>query len=119
MRFAQSHEWIDLSEDIGTVGISNFASKELGEIVYLALPQIGQRVEMGKEVVVLESTKAAVDIYSPVSGEIIAVNETLKERVDLLNRASETEGWLFKIRVENSDELKNLMSREQYEMVVS
>lgn len=119
MKFTKSHEWIVVSEGIGTVGISHFAVRELGEIVYLTLPKVGDEVAAGQEVVVVESLKAAVDIYSPVGGEILAVNELLTTQIDLLNQASETEGWLFKIRIGNKDELESLLSQEQYKMVVS
>lgn len=119
MKFTRSHEWIIVNEDIGTVGISCFAIKEIGEIVYLTLPKIGDVVASGQEVVVLESLKAAIDIYSPVSGEICAVNQRVTTQIDLVNQFSETEGWLFKIRIGNQDELESLLSQEQYKMVVS
>src|SRR3989304_4998764 len=108
MKFTDSHEWIDLNQGVGTVGISTFAQKELGQVVYIEMPKVGKQVKAGEEVVVLESTKAAADIYAPVSGQIVAVNEALTGQIDLLNRAPEKEGWLFKIQVENLDELKGL-----------
>ncbi|MDP1608410.1 MAG: glycine cleavage system protein GcvH [Chlamydiales bacterium] len=94
-----SHEWIRVEENIGTVGISDHAQKELGEIVYIELPQIGQLVKEGEEVCVLESTKAAADVYSPASGKVIAVNESVRQTPSLINRAAESSGWLYKIEL--------------------
>jgi glycine cleavage system H protein len=114
MKFTESHEWIRVEDEIGTVGITHFAQKEIGEIVYVELPSIGKLVEVGQEIAVLESTKAAADIYSPVSGEILAINEKLQEYSQGINEAAETEGWLFKIKVTDKEELKKLLSEEQY-----
>lgn len=119
MKFTDSHEWIKLEQEIGTVGISTFAQKELGQVVYIEMPKIGKQVKAGEEIVILESTKAAADIYAPVSGQVVAINEELLGKIDLLNTSPEKEGWLFKIRLDNPDELKNLMSKEQYETLVS
>jgi len=114
MKFSKTHEWVKVDGHIATVGISDYAQKELGEIVYVELPKIGHAVRAQDEVVVLESTKAAVDIYSPVSGEIIAVNEHLHTHPDKINHAAESEGWLFKIRLQDSQELDLLMSDQDY-----
>ena len=118
MKFAESHEWIDLEKDVGKVGITVFAQKELGQVVYIELPKVGQKVKAGEEVAVLESTKAAVDIYSPVSGEVLEVNSVLLGQIDLINRVPEGEGWLYKIRLSNPAELQNLLSKEQYECLM-
>ena len=114
MFFTDSHEWINVEGDIGKVGVTAHAKKELGEIVYLELPQIGRHVKAGEEVVILESTKAAADIYSPVSGEIIAVNDV----PHLLNDSPEKEGWLFQIRLSNPEELNKLMTRSSYQQTI-
>ncbi len=97
--YTKSHEWIDLEGSVATVGITKDAVKEVGEIVYVELPKVGRPVEKGQEACVIESTKAAVDISSPVSGTILAVNEALMANVNLLNTSAETEGWLFKVTV--------------------
>ena len=94
-----SHEWIHVEGNIGTVGISYHAQKELVEIVYVELPQIGKLVKEGEEVCVLESTKAAADVYSPASGRVVAVNESVKQTPSLINRAAESSGWLYKIEL--------------------
>ena len=113
-KFTDSHEWIQMEGGIGTVGITAHAQKELGEIVYLELPQIGKRVAMGEEACVLESTKAAADIYSPVSGEIIAVNTQLKETTALVNEQPQSSGWLFKLKLTTPEELDQLLDETEY-----
>jgi glycine cleavage system H protein len=114
MKCTDSHEWIVVEKGSGRVGITDLAQQELGEVVYVEFPEIGRRVRAGEEVAVLESTKAATDIYAPVSGTIIGVNEKLKEDVSLINRSAEEEGWLFQIRLEEVLELDALMSKEMY-----
>jgi glycine cleavage system H protein len=108
MFFTDSHEWIRVAH----------AKNELGEIVYLELPEIGRQVKAGEEVVILESTKAAADIYAPVSGEIVAVNDAVRAVPDLLNQSPEESGWLFKIRLSNPGELDRLMTRTSYQQLV-
>jgi glycine cleavage system H protein len=93
-----SHEWIRREGDVAVVGITKKACKELGEIVYAELPEVGSKINKGDEVVVLESTKAAIDICSPVSGEVVEVNDRLKNSIKILNEDSEGSGWLYKIR---------------------
>lgn len=95
--YTKSHEWIDTVDAIATVGITTAAVKEIGEVVYIELPKVGKSVTKGQEACVIESTKAAVDIASPVSGTIIAVNEALIANINLLNTAPESDGWLFKV----------------------
>ena len=114
MKFSKMHEWVNVEGQEAIVGISDLARRELGDIVYVELPAIGSKITAGDEVVVLESTKAAVDIYSPVSGEIVAVNLRLKENPDIINTSAESEGWLFKIRLQNPQELASLLTPEDY-----
>ena len=115
MYFTDSHEWIKVEDGLGTVGVTTHAKNELGEIVYIQLPEIGRQVKAGEEVVILESTKAAADIYAPVSGEIVAVNAASPE---LLNQSPEEFGWLFKIRLSNPEELRALLNRSSYQQLV-
>jgi glycine cleavage system H protein len=114
MKFSPTHEWIAIEGDTATVGITDYAQKELGDIVYVELPKIGQELRSGGEACVLESTKAAADVYAPASGTVIAVNDVLKTRVELLNQASESEGWLFKMVLKDPIELDRLLDREAY-----
>lgn len=113
-KFSDYHEWILQEGDYAKVGITSYAQKELGEIVYAQFPDVHFKVLAGEEVVVLESTKAAADIYTPVSGTIIEINEKLKENIHLLNGSPENEGWLFKIALSDPSELDNLHSEMQY-----
>jgi glycine cleavage system H protein len=114
MHFTPSHEWIKIHDDIGTVGITLYAQKELGEVVYVELPTIGKKVKKGQELAVLESTKAAADIYAPVSGEIVEVNTELEDNCDRINSSPESEGWLCKIRLDNIAELADLIDHKKY-----
>lgn len=116
MKFTESHEWIELDPktSIATVGVSDHAQKELGEIVYVELPEIGSEIQAGKEVAVLESTKAAADVYSPVTGVIVDINPELSFRAGLINQSPENEGWIFKIKVKNRQELDKLMDAATY-----
>ncbi len=115
MKFSETHEWIEVKEDIGTVGVSNYAQKELGDIVYVELPKVGKHVNAGEEAAVLESTKAAADVYSPVSGTIVEVNTSLAAASDTVNKSPEKEGWLFKIKLSSPQELDKLMDEKEYE----
>lgn len=116
MKYTESHEWIELAPgtDIATVGVSNYAQKELGEIVYVELPTIGKTVQAGAEAAVLESTKAAADVYAPASGIIVDVNKQLSTMSELVNKSPEKDGWIFKIKLINARELDRLMDEQTY-----
>ncbi len=118
LKFTDSHEWIRVENGVGIVGITAHAQKELGDIVYLELPQVGKRVVRGDEACVLESTKAAADIYAPASGEIIAVNSTLKETTQMINQEPQTSGWLFKLKLSQPEELDQLLDETQYQSLL-
>jgi glycine cleavage system H protein len=118
MKYTESHEWVELDGEIATVGISDYAQKELGDVVYVELPVEGHHVKAGDEAVVLESTKAAVDIYTPVSGEIAAINTQLREYPEKVNHAPQTEGWLFKIKASNPSDLDELMDDKAYQKYI-
>lgn len=119
MRFTASHEWLQLKGNVGTVGITDHAQKELGEIVYIELPKVGQKIQVGQEISVLESTKAAADVYAPVSGTIIAINEALRTTPSIINQAPESNGWLCQIEMSNSKELDPLLTHAQYKAITS
>lgn len=118
MKYTDSHEWVKIEGHIGMVGITKYAQKELGEVVHIELPKVDTVVEAGQEVAVLESTKAAADIYSPVSGKIVAINEQLKKDLSLINRYPEGEGWLFKIKLEDARELEELHDEKSYSRLI-
>lgn len=114
-KYSKDHEWIELKDDIATVGITNHAQESLGDIVFVDLPEIGKVVTAGNEVSVIESVKAASDIYSPVDGEIIEINNKLSDDASLVNQMAETEGWIFKIKISNSSQINDLMHLSDYE----
>ncbi len=116
--FTDTHEWIEVQGPEGTVGVTAYAQKELGEVVYISLPEVGKEIQVGQEVAILESTKAAADIYAPVSGIITAVNTHVKEVPDLLNQHAESKGWLYKVSLTHPEELSLLMNRDDYEKLV-
>ena len=113
-RYSGDHEWVEINSEIATVGITNHAQESLGDIVFVDLPKIGQSVKSGSEVSVIESVKAASDIYSPLDGEILEVNKELSENAALINQDSENQGWIFKIKVNDITQLDKLMSFDEY-----
>lgn len=120
MKFTESHEWIEMeTPDSAIVGVTHYAQKELGDIVYVELPTVGKQIKAGQEAAVLESTKAAADMYSPVSGTILAVNEALSKNSELVNQDPEKEGWIFKIRLSNPEEVDTLMDQSAYQAMLS
>ena len=115
LKYAASHEWARLLEnDIVEVGISDYAQESLGDVVYVELPEIGQAVDAGEECCAVESVKAASDIYAPLSGEIVAVNEELDGEPELLNEEPYIRGWMFRIKANDVSELDSLLSAEGY-----
>jgi glycine cleavage system H protein len=119
MKFSQTHEWVHVEGEIATVGISEYAQKELGEVVYVELPKVGHSIVTGDEVAVLESTKAAVDVYTPLSGEITAINEELRSHPEWINKSAESKGWLYKLKLRDQNELDFLMSKPVYEAYIA
>ena len=113
--YAPSHEWArKLEDDIVEVGISDYAQESLGDVVYVELPEVGQTVSAGEECCAVESVKAASDIYAPVSGEVVAVNEDLDGAPELLNESPYEGGWMFRIKASDPSELSALLSPESY-----
>jgi glycine cleavage system H protein len=118
MKYTPSHEWIAVSNQQAKVGISHYAQRELGDIVYVELPQVGKQVKKGQVAAVLESTKAAADVYAPVSGKITGVNVELTEEPELINSAPESEGWIFQMELSNPSELDSLLTGDSYEQLL-
>ena len=112
--FTREHEWIRLEGDIATVGISDHAQQALGDIVFAEVPEAGRRVGKGAEAGVVESVKAASDVYSPVAGEVVEGNPAIADDPALINRDPEGEGWFFKLRLENSSDVEGLMDESSY-----
>jgi glycine cleavage system H protein len=114
LKYAASHEWAAADGGVVTVGISAVATDQLGELVYVELPQVGRRVAAGESCAVVESTKAASDVYAPVSGEIVAVNGALAEAPQTVNESPYGDGWLFRVRIERAAELDALLDAAAY-----
>jgi glycine cleavage system H protein len=117
-RYTKEHEWVRAEGDVGVIGITHHAQEELGDIVYVDLPKVGAQVEQGKSLGSVESVKAVSDIYSPVSGEIIAVNEDLGSSPEKLNQDPHGAAWLVKIRMSAPDQMKSLLSSADYQAYV-
>lgn len=115
-KYAKTHEWFDT--ETGYVGVSNYAQDKLGDIVYVDLPQVGREVKKGEVIVSLESVKAAGDVYAPVSGKIVEVNEKVNATPELVNQDPEGEGWLVKIEAVNPAEFDELLTEEEYKKVI-
>ncbi|MEN3038444.1 MAG: glycine cleavage system protein GcvH [Candidatus Kryptonium sp.] len=119
LKYTKEHEWIKIEDDsIGVVGITDYAQSELGDIVYVDLPTIGKTVKQLESFGTIEAVKAVSDLFSPVSGEIIEVNEKLKDSPDLINKDPYGEGWIIKIRLKDLSELNNLLSAEDYRKLI-
>jgi glycine cleavage system H protein len=114
LRFSEEHEWVSVDGDVATVGISNFAQEQLGDVVFVELPDIGRSVSRGDEVAVVESVKAASEIYTPLSGEIVEINEALTDEPATVNNSPEADGWFFKLRMSDTAEVGELMDAAAY-----
>ena len=112
--YTKEHEWVRVEGDTGTVGITDFAQGQLGDIVFVEVPEAGRQVEKGGDAAVVESVKAASDVYAPVSGEVIEGNAALADTPDLVNTDPEGEGWFFKLRLSDMSQLEGLMDAEAY-----
>lgn len=117
--FTDEHEWIDVSGDIATVGITDYAQEQLGDIVFVELPEEGKSFTKGDDAAVVESVKAASDIYAPASGEVVEVNGALEDEPALVNSDAEDEGWFFKLRLTDPSELDALMDEAAYKTFVA
>ncbi len=116
--FTEEHEWIDVEGDSATVGITDYAQEQLGDIVFVEVPDTGAMLEKGDEAAVVESVKAASDVYAPVSGEVTEGNEALEAEPALINTSPEEEGWFFRITMSDTDELEGLMDAQAYKAFV-
>lgn len=119
LKYTKEHEWVRVENDsIGVVGITDYAQSELGDIVYVELPQIGKQIKQLEPFGTIEAVKAVSDLFSPLSGEVIEVNEKLKDSPDLINKDPYGEGWIIKIRISDLSELNNLLSAEDYKKLI-
>jgi len=114
LKFSEQHEWISLEGGVGTIGITDYAQSELGDIVFVELPEVGEVLEKGQSFGNVEAVKTVEDLYCPVSGEVIEVNETLEETAEQVNSDPYNDGWMIKVRIDNAGELEELLSPDGY-----
>jgi glycine cleavage system H protein len=114
-KFTEDHEWLDVAGDVATVGITDYAQQQLGDVVFVELPAVGKRFAKGDEAAVVESVKAAAEVYAPVGGEIVAVNDLLDDDPALVNTSPTDKGWFLKIRLSDPGELDGLMDEAAYD----
>ena len=114
VKYSEDHEWISIEGDIGTVGITDHAQEQLGELVYIEVPEVGTTLDQGDEACVVESVKAASEVYAPCSGEIVEVNEDLADAPTTVNEHAEGDGWMFKIKIADMSELDDYMDAAGY-----
>ncbi|NML11369.1 glycine cleavage system protein GcvH [Sphingobium sp. AR-3-1] len=117
--FTEEHEWIDVEGEIATVGITDYAQEQLGDIVFVELPVEGATFDKGDDAAVVESVKAASDVYAPISGEVVEANAALEDEPALVNSDAEEDGWFFKLRVTDASELEGLMNEAAYKKFVA
>ena len=117
-RYAKSHEYVHVEGDVGTIGITDYAQKELGDVVFVELPQVGTQLEMGDELGSIESVKAVSELFAPVGGEVVEVNEALADKPELVNTDPYGDGWFIRIKVADATEADELMGAEEYEEFV-
>ena len=114
-RYAKSHEYVHVEGDVGTIGITDYAQKELGDVVFVELPSVGTQLDAADELGSIESVKAVSELFTPISGEVIEVNERLREKPELINTDPYGDGWMVRIRMTDATEVDELMNAEEYE----
>jgi glycine cleavage system H protein len=119
MRFTKDHEWVDADGDVATLGITAYAAEQLGDVVFIELPSVGKTLKAGDAFAVVESVKAASDVYAPISGEVVEVNAELPDVPETVNAMPEKDGWFAKVKLSNPAELDALMDRAAYEQFLS
>jgi len=118
LKFSKEHEWVRVEGDVATIGISDYAQAQLGDVVYVELPALGKQVEQDKEAAVVESVKAASEVYAPISGEVVEINPALADAPDTVNAAPTGAGWFFKLKIKDKKELDGLMDAAAYKAYV-
>lgn len=115
MRFTKDHEWVEVDGDIATIGITAYAAEQLGDVVFVEVPEVGKAVKQGDGLAVVESVKAASDVYAPISGEVVEANTALSDAPETVNAIPETGGWFAKLKISDPSQVDALMDRHAYE----
>jgi len=115
LKYTEEHEWVMVADDVVTIGITDFAQDQLGDVVFVELPAVGTMVEAGKPFGVVESVKAVSDVYAPISGEVVEINEELPDSPETINTSPYEDGWMIKIKLSDSAELDGLMDADAYQ----
>ena len=118
LKYTDDHEWVSVKDDVAIIGITDFAQSELGDIIFVEFPDTGMSINQKDSVGTLEAVKTVADIYSPVTGEVIEVNDNLESSPELINEDPYVEGWILKIKISNKDELDGLLSNSDYEKMI-
>ena len=118
VRYSKDHEWVKVDGDTATVGITHYAQEQLGDVVFVELPEVGKKVEQGKELATVESVKAASEVYAPISGEVIEVNSALTEAPATVNEEAQGKGWFAKLKIADKGQLASLMDEAAYKKFV-
>lgn len=118
LKYSEEHQWVQVEDDIALIGISDFAQEQLGEIVFLELPEVGDQLQSGKSYGVVESAKTASDLYAPISGEVIEVNVELPDSPEVINSSPYEEGWMVKVKLIDHTELDDLLDAASYEEMI-
>jgi len=118
LKYTEEHEWVKVEGEIGIVGITDFAQNELSDIVYVELPEVGKNIKKGEVIATVEAVKTVADVYSPISGEIVEVNEKLKDEPSIINNDPYGEGWIAKIKMEKPEEVNGLLDHTAYKKLV-
>ncbi|WP_375631501.1 MULTISPECIES: glycine cleavage system protein GcvH [unclassified Bartonella] len=116
--FTQDHEWLSVEGQVVTVGVTHYAQEQLGDLVFVDLPQSGTKLSKGEAAAVVESVKAASDVYAPLDGEVVEINEALADNPELVNQKSETEGWLWKMTLQDETQLEGLLDKDAYKALI-
>ncbi len=114
VKFTKSHEWIRIEENTATIGITDYAQKELGDIVFVELPEAGDNLIQGQQFATIESTKAAAEVYAPLSGEVLELNAALSDNPQLVNESPQSQGWMVKVRIRDVSQLQSLLDEDAY-----
>jgi len=114
LRYTEDHEWVEMEDDIATVGITDYAQSELGDIVFVEMPEIGSTVTQGKPFGLVEAVKTVADLYAPLSGEVVETNVVLTENPEMINNSVYEEGWIIRIRIKDESELSGLLDAQAY-----